>query len=65
MPAYKLTYFNIRARGEPIRVILKLAGVEYEETTIPWASEEWARLKKGTPIFLCVTPQKRITNMLL
>lgn len=46
MPAYKLTYFNIRARGEPIRVILKLAGVEYEETTIPWASEEWARLKK-------------------
>ena len=63
MPAYKLTYFDIRARGEPIRVILKLAGVEYEETRIPFASEEWTRLKKGTSIFLCVT-QKRIINMI-
>lgn len=47
MPEYKLHYFSLRGRGEPIRVILKLAGVNYTEVLYDWASEEWANAKKG------------------
>ncbi|CAB4001534.1 hematopoietic prostaglandin D synthase-like, partial [Paramuricea clavata] len=46
MPEYKLHYFSLRARGEPIRFILKLAGVKYTEVTYDWGSEEWAKAKK-------------------
>ena len=28
---YKLTYFPLRARAEPIRIILTLAGAEWED----------------------------------
>ena len=59
MPKYKLTYFNVRARGEPIRVIFKLANVEYDEVTIPWASEEWAKLKKGKSNIDIFLPRNR------
>lgn len=48
MPVYKLTYFNLRARGEPVRLMLKLAGVEYEERTIGFGSEEWKKERSGT-----------------
>jgi hypothetical protein len=51
MPEYKLHYFSLRARGEPIRFILKLAGVKYTEVTYDWGSEEWAKAKKGTAIY--------------
>ena len=47
MPEYKLHYFSLRGRGEPIRVILKLAGVKYTEVLYEWGSEEWAHAKKG------------------
>ncbi len=47
MPEYKLTYFNIRARGEPVRTMLKLAGVEYEEKTFGFGSDEWKKEKSG------------------
>ena len=50
MPVYKLTYFNIRARGEPVRVMLKLAGVKYEERTLGFGSEEWKKERSGTLI---------------
>lgn len=48
MSGYKLTYFNIRARGEPVRMMLKLAGVEYEERKVEFGSEEWKKEKSGT-----------------
>ena len=32
MSAIKLTYFNIRARGEPARLLLALAGKKYERS---------------------------------
>ena len=31
MTHYKLTYFPVRARAEPIRVILSLAGADWED----------------------------------
>ena len=56
MPEYKLHYFSLRGRGEPIRVILKLAGVNYTEVLYDWASEEWANAKKGIlwGLFTCI-----------
>ena len=56
MPEYKLHYFSLRGRGEPIRVILKLAGVNYTEVLYDWASEEWANAKKGIlwSLFTCI-----------
>ena len=51
MPEYKLHYFSLRARGEPVRFILKLAGIKYTEVTYDLGSEEWAKAKKGTAIY--------------
>nr|XP_058952798.1 glutathione S-transferase-like [Pocillopora verrucosa] len=44
---YKLTYYNLRARGEPTRLVLAYAGVDYEDVRIPFdlKSEEWLALK--------------------
>ena len=51
MPTYKLTYFNSRGLGEPIRFIFAQAGVEYEDKRVAGgeAGEEWAQLKPSTP----------------
>lgn len=44
MPAnIKLTYFNLRGRAEPARLIMAQAGVDYQDNRI--TSEEWAALK--------------------
>jgi len=43
MPDYKLTYFQMRARGEVIRMIFAVAGVPYEDHRIEWS--EWPALK--------------------
>ena len=44
-----LTFFNIRARGEPIRMLLLYGDVKYKEHTVdlPLSPEstEWPRLK--------------------
>lgn len=47
MSQYKLTYFNLRARAELIRLIFVQAGVDYEDRRI--AKEEWGELKPKTP----------------
>jgi len=44
---YKLTYFNVRARGEPIRFIFAVAGVPYEDRRIEKA--DWPALKQTFP----------------
>lgn len=52
MPDIKLTYFNIRARAEPARLILAQAGVKYQDERLPnyWEEPEpWARLKPEVP----------------
>ena len=43
MAKLKLTYFNGRGRGEPARLILAQAGVEYEDNRIEFA--DWPALK--------------------
>ena len=45
MTNYKLTYFNIRARGEPIRLMLILAGQKFEDYRMD--VEDWSTQKKG------------------
>lgn len=44
---YKLTYYNVRARGEPTRLAFAYAGVEYDDVRIPFdpKGEEWLALK--------------------
>merc|ERR1712080_47121 len=49
MPAIKLTYFDLRARAEPARLLLAYSGQSYEDKRIPapWdAPETWAAIKK-------------------
>jgi len=48
----KLTYFNLRARGEPARLILEQAGVAYEDHRIesPFVDAgPWMEYKPSTP----------------
>lgn len=46
MPHYKLHYFNLRARGEIIRLIFAAAGVEYEDYRITF--KDWPSVKAST-----------------
>ncbi|KAH9496332.1 Glutathione S-transferase 1 [Bulinus truncatus] len=47
MPAYKLTYFNARGRGELCRLLFVFAGREFEDVRIN--REEWPAMKGRTP----------------
>merc|ERR1712018_555814 len=52
MPNVKLTYFNLRARAEPCRLLLAYGGIKYEDERIPppWdPSSTWSTLKPTTP----------------
>ena len=45
----RLTYFNLRARGEPCRLLLAYGGVKYEDTRIPYPPDvQWTRMKPKT-----------------
>ncbi|KAJ3065707.1 hypothetical protein HDU98_010908 [Podochytrium sp. JEL0797] len=45
-PHLKLTYFNIKARGEPIRLALAINNIPFEDSRIKM--EEWTALKPTT-----------------
>merc|ERR1711972_466873 len=52
MPNVKLTYFNLRGRGEPCRIMLAYGGIKYEDERIPppWdPATSWPTLKPNTP----------------
>merc|ERR1712127_491931 len=70
MPAVKLTYFNLRARAEPARLILAQAGVSYEDNRLPAPWDDmapWTALKPNTPFgqlpTLCVDGQEFSQSM--
>lgn len=48
MPTYKLTYFNLTARGEWIRWIFLQAGVPFEDCRVPF--QDWPAMKPTTPL---------------
>ena len=43
MPNYKLLYFNVKARGESIRLIFAEAGIEFEDKRVE--PSEWPEIK--------------------
>ena len=47
MPTYKLYYFNVKGRAEPIRFVFAQAGVTYEDIRLN--KEQWAEFKPKTP----------------
>ena len=47
-PKLKLVYFNIKARAEPTRLALHIAGIPFEDKRI--AHEEWPALKATMPL---------------
>merc|ERR1711970_1148390 len=52
----KLTYFNLRARAEPARLVLAYAGAKYDDVRLPapWDNPKpWAALKPTTPYGQC------------
>merc|ERR1711970_1003850 len=52
MPNIKLTYFNLRGRAEPSRLLLAYAGKQYEDNRITPFWEDpapWTALKPTTP----------------
>merc|ERR1711971_359648 len=51
-PKVKLTYFNLRGRAEPSRLLLAYGGIKYEDCRLTPAFEdpkEWSALKPKTP----------------
>ena len=51
-PIYKLTYFDLRARVEPTRIVFAYAGVDYEDVRINFENRaeewsEWSQLKNS------------------
>jgi hypothetical protein len=43
MPVYKLTYFNLKALGEPIRFLLSYGNIPFEDKRIE--KEDWPKVK--------------------
>lgn len=47
MSQYKLNYFNVRGRGEVVRLVFHLAGIEFEDNRIEF--QNWPQLKPLAP----------------
>jgi glutathione S-transferase len=47
-PTYKLTYFNVQALAEPIRMLLSYGNIQFEDVRIE--KDAWPALKPKTPM---------------
>ena len=47
MASYKLYYFPIRGRGEPIRLLFTYKGIQYEDIRV--TGEEWSKTQVNMP----------------
>lgn len=47
---YKLIYFNLRARAEPLRLIFAYAGIKYTDQRVEFA--DWPGLKPSMERFV-------------
>ena len=46
MATYKLTYFDLRGRGELIRYIFHYAGITFKDERVPsLVCDEWTKMK--------------------
>merc|ERR1712066_39981 len=49
-PKVKLTYFKLRAKGEPARLLLAYGGIKYEDYRVSFEDQtEWKAMKPKTP----------------
>lgn len=44
-PAYKVTYFNITALGEPLRFLLSYGNLDFEDVRVE--REDWPKVKSS------------------
>lgn len=51
MTKYTLHYFNLKGRGEIVRLMLVAAGVDFEDHRVE--REEWPKLKPSRTRFYC------------
>lgn len=52
-PAYKLTYFDSTALAEPIRMLMKYGGIDFEDVCIElerWPEEKDSKFFFGTDL---------------
>jgi len=48
MPEYKLSYFPLRSRAEPSRLLLTYGGIKFQDIRVTF--DEWATVKATTPM---------------
>merc|ERR1712244_104258 len=61
----KLTYFDLRAMGEPCRLLLAYGGLKYEDERIPppWdPTSTWGTLKPSTPSCMSVISLTKVSS---
>ncbi len=46
MPQYKFNYFNVRGKGEVCRILLSLAGADWEDVRLDFG-DSWQAVKES------------------
>lgn len=65
MAKYHFLYWDARGRGETIRILLELAGVQYEDQRLPIGGEEWQARKASQPFGQIPTLTDKTTGFAL
>ena len=62
MSTYKLTYFNIRGRGEVARLLFAKSGTDFEDRKLEHVSDEWSEFKAKTSKYYASQPAFLMSN---